>query len=163
MTEPTPSPLNNVITIDNSVEEDLIEMYLAGISECAVSKTSRKPYGARGYRSRRCQTMNRKIYGTIEAWCATCHLAIAVNGEGSGEGCGHSQRELSNGEWCKSFDYREVAASMRSAERDRPSVFTDKQPPAGILTARGLPADILRTQPGAGRQKPRELDRSPND
>ena len=68
MTEPTPSPLNNVITIDNSVEEDLIEMYLAGISECAVSKTSRKPYGARGYRSRRCQTMNRKIYGTIEAW-----------------------------------------------------------------------------------------------
>ena len=32
-----------------------------------MSKTSRKPCGARGYRPRRCQTSNKKIYGTIEA------------------------------------------------------------------------------------------------
>jgi transposase len=40
---------------ESSVEEALIEMYLAGVSVRRV-EASRKPCGARGYRPRRCQT-----------------------------------------------------------------------------------------------------------
>ena len=40
---------------ESSVEEALIEMYLAGV-RCAGSRTSRKPYGAREYRPRRCRS-----------------------------------------------------------------------------------------------------------
>jgi hypothetical protein len=46
---------------ESSVEEALIEMYLAGC-RCAGSRTSRRHYGGA------VSDLNKKIYGTIEAW-----------------------------------------------------------------------------------------------
>ncbi len=50
-----------------SVEEALIEMYLAGVSVRRV-ETLRKRCGARACRRRRSLTLNKKIYATIETW-----------------------------------------------------------------------------------------------
>jgi hypothetical protein len=48
---------------DSSAEEVLIEMYLAGESRYAVSKTSRKPWGTRVSPST-VSDLNKKFYGT---------------------------------------------------------------------------------------------------
>jgi transposase-like protein len=45
---------------ESSVEEALIEMYLAGISVRGVSRTSRKPSGARASARARCRTSIRR-------------------------------------------------------------------------------------------------------
>ena len=52
---------------ESSVEEALVEMYLAGVS-CAESKTSPKRCGGTRVSSGTVSRLNQKIYRHIEAW-----------------------------------------------------------------------------------------------
>jgi hypothetical protein len=53
MTETTPSPLNNVITIDDERIKNHLDRV---VYRCAGSRTLRRPCGARGCRPRPCRT-----------------------------------------------------------------------------------------------------------
>jgi transposase-like protein len=148
---------------ESSVEEALIEMYLAGVSVRRVEDITEALWGTRVSPST-VSDLNRKIYGTIEAWRdrpiegehpyvyldgivlkrswagevrnVSLLVAIAVNGEG----------------------YREILGICEGAKEDKAgwSAFLKHLKERGL---RGVPADHLGRLPRACRECCRILPR----